>query len=149
MRLEPIICDQMLQAVPSLRAFAVSLSQDVDRADDLVQETLLRAIAKIDLFKPGTSMPVWLTTILRNLFYSQYRKQKREVEDADGVHSEPLKAYPGQVSHIQFIEFTEALSKLVTNKRSKGFHPRVCVITKRGRVICLVPARVRIDFGDA
>jgi RNA polymerase sigma-70 factor (ECF subfamily) len=56
----------MLAAVPSLRAFAVSLSGNVDRADDLVQETLLRAIANIDLFQTGTNMSAWLFTILRN-----------------------------------------------------------------------------------
>jgi len=58
----------MLAATPSLRAFAISLSGNVDRADDLVQETLLRAIANIDSFHPGTNMSAWLFTILRNLF---------------------------------------------------------------------------------
>jgi RNA polymerase sigma-70 factor (ECF subfamily) len=56
----------MLAAVPSLRAFAISLSGNVDRADDLVQETLLRAIANINSFHPGTNMSAWLITILRN-----------------------------------------------------------------------------------
>ena len=46
----------MLAAVPSLRAFAISLSGNVDRADDLVQETLLRAMANIDSFQAGTNM---------------------------------------------------------------------------------------------
>ena len=52
-------CDAMLAAVPSLRAFAISLCGNVDRADDLVQETLLRAMANIDLFQPGTNMSAW------------------------------------------------------------------------------------------
>jgi RNA polymerase sigma-70 factor (ECF subfamily) len=56
MPLDPTLRDQMLSAVPSLRAFAISLSGNVDRADDLVQETLLRAIANIDSFQPGTNM---------------------------------------------------------------------------------------------
>ena len=56
---------------------------DVDRADDLVQETLLRAMANIDSFQAGTNMSAWLFTILRNLFRSEYRKRRREVEDAD------------------------------------------------------------------
>jgi len=76
----------MLAAVPSLRAFAISLSGNVDRADDLVQEMLLRAIANINSFHPGTNMSAWLITILRNLFRSEYRKRRREVEDADGRH---------------------------------------------------------------
>ena len=53
MTLNPSLRDAMLAAVPSLRAFAISLSGNIDRADDLVQETLLRAIANIDSFQPG------------------------------------------------------------------------------------------------
>src|SRR5215831_16827472 len=53
--------DAMLAAVPSLRAFAVSLCGNVDRADDLVQETLLRAWANLGSFQPGTSMSAWLS----------------------------------------------------------------------------------------
>ena len=60
----------MLAAVPRLRAFAISLSGKFDLADDLVQETLLRAIANINSFQPGTNMSGWLFTILRNLFRS-------------------------------------------------------------------------------
>ena len=79
--LQPSVRDAILAAVPSLRAFAISLSGNVDRADDLVQETLLRAMANIDSFEPGTNMSAWLFTILRNLFRSEYRKRRREVEE--------------------------------------------------------------------
>jgi RNA polymerase sigma-70 factor, ECF subfamily len=72
--------DDILASVPSLRAFAISLSGNGDRADDLVQETLLRALANIDSFQPGSNLPAWLFTILRNLFRSDYRKRRREVE---------------------------------------------------------------------
>src|SRR5437016_14646712 len=84
----------MLAAVPSQRAFAISLSGNVDRADDLVQETLLRAIANINSFHPGTNMSAWLITILRNLFRSEYRKRRREVADAAGSHVDSLKSPP-------------------------------------------------------
>src|SRR5580692_3730901 len=77
--LQPPVRDAMLAAVPSLRAFAISLCGKVDRADDLVQETLLRAIGSINSFQPGTNMCAWLLTILRNLFRSEYRKRRREV----------------------------------------------------------------------
>jgi RNA polymerase sigma-70 factor, ECF subfamily len=86
----PAVRDAMLAAVPSLRAFAISLSGNVDRADDLVQETLLRAIANINSFHPGTNMSAWLITILRNLFRSEYRKRRREIEDATGSYAESL-----------------------------------------------------------
>ena len=88
MTLDPSVRDAVLAAVPSLRAFAISLSGNVDRADDLVQETLLRALANIDSFEPGSNMPAWLFTILRNLFRSEYRKRRREVEDADGSYAQ-------------------------------------------------------------
>src|SRR5829696_4464497 len=78
---EPELRDSLLAAVPSLRAFAISLSGQVDRADDLVQDTLLRALANIDRFERGTNLNAWLFTILRNLFHSEYRKRRREVED--------------------------------------------------------------------
>ena len=80
----------VLSAVPSLRAFAISLCGNVDRADDLVQETLLRALANINSFQPGTNMSAWLFTILRNHFRSEYRKRRREVEDTDGHHANRL-----------------------------------------------------------
>src|ERR1700682_4533473 len=82
--LAPSLLGAMLGVGPSLRAFAMSLCGNVDRADDLVQETLLRAIANINSFEPGTNMSAWVFTILRNLFRSEYRKRRREVEDGDG-----------------------------------------------------------------
>src|ERR687890_2204125 len=117
MTLNPSLRDAMLAAVPSLRAFAISLSGNIDRADDLVQETLLRAIANIDSFQPGTNMSAWLFTILRNLFRSEYRKRRREVEDTDGSYAESLKSHPEQQSRVEFEEFREALAKLPPDQR--------------------------------
>ena len=109
--------DVMLAAVPSLRAFAISLCGNVDRADDLVQEALLRALANLDSFEPGTNMSAWLFTILRNLFRSEYRKRRREVEDADGFYAESLTSLPDQSSHLEMDEFRRALELLPTDQR--------------------------------
>ena len=117
MPLNPALRDAMLAAVPSLRAFAISLSGNIDRADDLVQETLLRAIANIDSFQPGTNMSAWMFTILRNLFRSEYRKRRREVEDTDGSYAESLKSHPEQNSRLEFQEFRTALAKLPPDQR--------------------------------
>ena len=117
MTLAPSLKEAMLSAVPSLRAFAISLSGNIDRADDLVQETLLRAIANIDSFQPGTNMSAWMFTILRNLFRSEYRKRRREVEDTDGSYAESLKSHPEQDSRLEFQEFRTALSKLPPDQR--------------------------------
>jgi RNA polymerase sigma-70 factor, ECF subfamily len=107
----------ILGAVPSLRAFAISLCGNVDRADDLVQETLMRALANIDSFQPGTNMAAWLFTILRNHFRSEYRKRRREVEDSDGRYAETLKSQPEQYGQIEFREFREALVLLPADQR--------------------------------
>jgi RNA polymerase sigma-70 factor, ECF subfamily len=117
MTLNPSLREAMLAAVPSLRAFAISLSGNIDRADDLVQETLLRAIANIDSFQPGTNMSAWMFTILRNLFRSEYRKRRREVEDTDGSYAESLKSHPEQNSRLEFQEFRAALAKLPPDQR--------------------------------
>jgi RNA polymerase sigma-70 factor (ECF subfamily) len=109
--------EEMLAAVPSLRAFGISLCGDVDQADDLVQETLHRALANIDSFQPGTNMSAWLFTILRNLFRSEYRKRRREVEDTDGSYAESLKSYPEQQGRVEFKEFRQALAKLPPDQR--------------------------------
>ena len=117
MSLDPALREQILAAVPSLRAFAISLSGNVDRADDLVQETLLRALANIHSFQPGTNMPAWLFTILRNLFRSDYRKRRREVEDDDGSYAETLKSQPEQSGRLEFEELPGALAKLPADQR--------------------------------
>ena len=109
--------DDILASVPSLRAFAISLSGNGDRADDLVQETLLRALANINSFQPGSNLPAWLFTILRNLFRSDYRKRRREVEDADGNYAKTLKTQPAQGAHLEFEEFRAALDKLPQDQR--------------------------------
>jgi len=107
----------MLAAVPNLRAFAVSLCGNVDRANDLVQETLLRAWSHLDSFEPGTNMSAWLFTILRNHFRTEYRKRRREVEDADGGYAERLTTPEAQTGHIEFGELRKALNQLPTDQR--------------------------------
>nr|WP_281493642.1 sigma-70 family RNA polymerase sigma factor [Ancylobacter koreensis] len=109
--------DDIIAAIPNLRAFAISLSGSVDRADDLVQETLLRAFANISSFRPGTNLPAWLFTILRNLFRSEYRKRRREVPDSDGAFAATLTTNPDQTTHLDFEDFRTALDKLPSDQR--------------------------------
>ena len=133
MPLQPSVRDAMLAAVPSLRAFAISLSGNVDRADDLVQETLLRAIASINSFQPGTNMSAWLFTILRNLFRSEYRKRRREVEDTDGSYVDSLKSPPEQHSRVEFEEFRVALAEAAARPaRGPASRRRVGLLLRGG-----------------
>jgi RNA polymerase sigma-70 factor, ECF subfamily len=117
MGLRNSVRESMMEAVPSLRAFAISLCGNVDRADDLVQEALLRAWANMGSFQPGTSMSAWLFTILRNVFLSEYRKRRREVEDVDGFYAESLASPPEQNSRLEIVEFRKALKLLPSEQR--------------------------------
>ncbi len=117
MPVEDALRDQMLAAVPSLRAFAISLTNSRDRADDLVQETLMRAWASIERFEQGTNLQAWLFTILRNLFHSEYRSRRREVENPDGSYAARLKTSPDQQAHLDFEDFRTALMKIPADQR--------------------------------
>lgn len=108
---------QMIALEPNLRAFAMSMCGNADKADDLVQETMLRAITRIDSFQPGTNLGAWLTTILRNCFLSEIRKRRNEVEDADGAYAHALRTAPEQESLLEFKEFRAALREIPYNQR--------------------------------
>jgi RNA polymerase sigma-70 factor, ECF subfamily len=116
-RLDSEMSDAVLASVPRLRAFARSLSGSVDRADDLVQETVLRALAHIDTFEPGTNLGAWLFTILRNVFRSEYRRRRREVEDVESRYAVTLKSHPAQTGSVEFNELRKALLKLSAEQR--------------------------------
>ncbi len=103
--------------IPNLRAFAVSLCGNPDRADDLVQETLVKAWSNLNSFVPGTNLPAWLFTILRNIYYSEYRKRRREVADSDGAIAARLATAPSQNSHMDLLDFHAALQQLPTDQR--------------------------------
>lgn len=108
---------EMLAALPSLRAFAMSLIGRHDRADDLVQDTIMKAWAKQDHFEMGTNMKAWLFTILRNELYSQMRKRGREVQDSDGHFTESLAHHPEQYGSLDLQDFRRALDKLPPDQR--------------------------------
>lgn len=103
--------------IPSLRAFAASLSGSISLADDLVQDTLLKAWANADKFERGTNMRAWLFTILRNIYYSLYRKRSREVQDSDGIHAQRLAVHADQEGHLAVADFAAALAKLPEEQR--------------------------------
>ncbi len=92
----------ILPALPMLRAFARSLSDNRTYADDLVQETVARALQSTEKFTPGTNLSAWLVTILRNHFYSEGRKRRREVEDVDGTHSINVESADSQEEVLEY-----------------------------------------------
>jgi RNA polymerase sigma-70 factor (ECF subfamily) len=107
----------LIAEIPPLRAFAISLSGDPDRADDLVQEALMKAWAARASFQAGTSLRAWLFTILRNVFFSQYRKRRREVQDVDGAAAGQLASLPDQDVRLALEDLRSALDRLPPDQR--------------------------------
>jgi RNA polymerase sigma-70 factor, ECF subfamily len=108
--------DELLAAIPRLRVLAITLTRHSDRADDLVQETLLKGWAKLARYERGTSMRAWLFTIMRNAFYTQCRK-KREVEDRDGTLAAALSTPARQNGHMDFEGFRIAAAQIPAEQR--------------------------------
>jgi RNA polymerase sigma-70 factor, ECF subfamily len=109
--------DGIMASLKSLRAYAISLTRDVHQAEDLVQETVLKAISKQEKFEADTNLQAWLFTIQRNLFFSGHRKTHREVEDADGAHAATLVTVPDQEDRIVIQDLEAALAKLPREQR--------------------------------
>ena len=109
--------DALVAEMGNLRAFGVSLCGDKERADDLVQETLFKAWNHLDSFKEGTNLKAWLFTILRNTYFSERRKRKREVEDADGSYAARLSTHPEQHGHMDMQDFRAVLVRLPDDQR--------------------------------
>jgi RNA polymerase sigma-70 factor (ECF subfamily) len=100
-----------------LRAFAMSLTRNSAAADDLVQDTVLKAWSNMDRFEEGSNMRAWLFTILRNTFYSNRRKASRESEDVDGVLTEKLAEKPAHDGRLQLADFRVAFGTLPPEQR--------------------------------
>jgi len=107
----------LVELTPKLRAFALSLSGNADRANDLVQETLLKAWHNIDHFEEGTNLRAWLFTILRNTYFSECRKRRREVEDRDGAFAAELTVGAPQPGHMDLQDLRNALDRLPADHR--------------------------------
>jgi RNA polymerase sigma-70 factor, ECF subfamily len=109
--------EQLIAEIPNLRAFAASLSGSVQQADDLVQDTMLKAWSNASSFTAGTNIRAWLFTILRNTYYSLYRRRGREVQDTDSIYSSKVAVSGGQESAIDLADFRVALAKLPPDQR--------------------------------
>ena len=109
--------DELPEHLPALRAFAMSLTRSSAAADDLVQDTIVKAWSNIDRFQAGTNLRAWLFTILRNTYYSLYRKRGREVQDSEGTYAERMATHGNQESHLDLADFRKALAKLPEEQR--------------------------------
>lgn len=108
---------ELLATLPKLRAFAMSLVNQSDKADDLVQDTIVKAWANQTSFQMGTNIKAWLFTIMRNEFYSQMRKRGREIQDSDGFFTEQMAVHPAQYGALDLQDFRKALDALPDDQR--------------------------------
>jgi RNA polymerase sigma-70 factor, ECF subfamily len=106
----------LLTLLPRLRIYAMSLTRDPDRADDLVQQTVLNSLAGRQSFRPGTNFSGWLFRIERNEFISGLRRQRPTV-DLDDTIANTLSDAPRQESASVLREFTTAFRVLPSSQR--------------------------------
>ena len=114
---DPEFKDQLALVIPHLRAFGRSLSGSRDLADDLVQETLLKAWAARKRFQAGTNMRAWTFIILRNLFLSQMRRARFKGEWDELTASKILAAPASQDRHVELGDMQRALMHLPQPQR--------------------------------
>ena len=108
---------EIVEHLPAMRAFAVSLTRNASLADDMVQDALVKAWSNLDKFQAGTNMRAWLFTILRNTYYSNRRKAKREVADTDGAITASLSRKPDHDGRLNLMDFETAFAKLPEEQR--------------------------------
>ena len=108
---------EMTEVIPHLRAFARGLCGRPDMADDLVQETLLKAWAAQDRFEPGTSMRAWTFVILRNAYLTDMRRNRFRGEYDETAAERILIAPAGQEEPIHLSDMHRALLTLPPERR--------------------------------
>lgn len=109
--------EALVAAIPNLRAFAIALCHDASQADDLVQDTLVKAWNSQHLFKEGTNLKAWLFTILRNTFFSEHRKLRHQTSYRDSLAPSVRWHPPEQQGHMDFKDFLAALAELPADQR--------------------------------
>ena len=109
--------NEVVAMIPALRAFAWSLSHNGSDADDLVQDTLIKAWSNRDKFEPGTNLRAWLFTILRNTYYTQVIRRRREVRDETGEYANNMRTPPTQDWSVAMRALQAALAQLPDEHR--------------------------------
>lgn len=103
--------------LPDLRVFAKGMAANRHQADDLVQSTILRALDASHQFTPGTNFRAWTFTILRNVFYNQWRSAASRVESIeDCMHNMPV-TDPSQDKALELCDLRRALAQLGPEQR--------------------------------
>ncbi|WP_431298847.1 sigma-70 family RNA polymerase sigma factor [Tabrizicola sp. BL-A-41-H6] len=112
-----LVVPEVITLIPSLRGYARALTRNPVDADDLVQETLTKALASIDGFQPGTKLRAWLFTIMRNTFYNNSVKRRRENTGAEDCVSGEVSVAATQETTLLHNEVLRAINTLPENFR--------------------------------
>lgn len=108
---------ELLEALPHLRAFARGLCGRPDYADDLVQETTIKAWTARERYTPGTNMRAWTFAILRNHYLSELRRAKRQTDMDDEAVERMLVVGASQEGPVHLADMQSALQKLSPERR--------------------------------
>lgn len=108
---------QLVELLPQLRAYARVITRDPDRADDLVQQTVERALKSKDQFRDGTNLKGWLFTILRNSHISNMRRANLVIFTSLPDHMPGLAERPTQMGRMELRDFARAFDKLSEEHR--------------------------------
>lgn len=108
---------ELVELIPNLRAFSRSLCGNSDWADDLVQEAIMRAWAHQGSFEAGTNLKAWLFTILRNHFYSELRKKRRNRETQNDAAALEASVQATQPSKLHLNDLVRELARLSADQR--------------------------------
>ena len=112
--------DRIVKMSDVLEYFALSLTKDKEQAQDLLQETLLKALTYKDKFTPDTNLKAWMHTIMRNTFINDYRKSirtrtvvtsKDDIEVLDFVPATTFAAPDSAISHKEIMQFINKLGE--------------------------------------
>ncbi|HET8729449.1 MAG TPA: sigma-70 family RNA polymerase sigma factor [Alphaproteobacteria bacterium] len=109
--------DDLVTMIPHLRAFARSLTGSADQADDLVQETIMRALRAQDQYQPQTNLKAWLFTILRNQHITTMRRARFNTSSLDDCSEMVVSIPPSQYDKMQMRDVQAALMRLTAEHR--------------------------------
>lgn len=115
-----VTAEDVLLMVPDLRRYARQLAGDVSAADDLLQDTLLRTLSRLDQYKPTGSFKGWVFTIMKNQFLDERRRQKfrRAASFDEDTHAGARTVNPSQVDSLVLKELRGALTRLPEQSRT-------------------------------
>ncbi len=114
--------EELVGLRPRLMAFAMKLAKTIEGAEDLLQDTMMRALLKREQFTPGTNLSAWTSVIMRNQFYTQARRDGRIVEDPDGAHASTMAIDPPQEPRQELRDTWAAFLSLPQHMQDALYH---------------------------